>query len=243
MRCTKLYWKHFKFILATIGTVLGVVSLISSPLYESNLVEYYCASGSLFLGRDLSKFFYCGWIVYLVHFIGFMLFLLLLALLIDCIVLLFKFIKRKYRQYKSGREAKIIVVAAKVENECIVAICNDELFFRADDVSVRSRFIFFDRLYDGNIKLPNNAKNSIGPKKKILIHYASISDKKFIIHINDDEVFPIPDQEPYIFRLTISGSMSILGLKIKRVKFHTEELVAITKEEMFEIRTLKISAI
>ena len=83
MRFTKLYLKHFAVILSVIGGGIGLLATIPSPFFERDMVEYYCASGSLFLGKDLSRFFYCGWIVYFFHVFALMLALFLGATVID----------------------------------------------------------------------------------------------------------------------------------------------------------------
>jgi hypothetical protein len=86
-----------------------------------------------------------------------------------------------------------------VEGEYFIAVHNDEFLFRADNVVVNSKFINIEnKRINGNINWSNNDSKvdttSIPRKKHKILHVATISDDKLILHlIGGDEVFPFPN--------------------------------------------------
>ena len=137
-------------------------------------------------------------------------------------------------------------MVATVGDEHVVAINNREFFLRADNVVVNSRFIFYDKKYEGNINWKeNNSKDnkvSINARKYKILHAATTNNDNFVIHMTrGDETFPIPTgNDPYyVFPLYISGSMSFLGRTIKRVKFSAYEEVMITQDKKVQLRQRK----
>jgi hypothetical protein len=247
MQFTKSYLKHFVAILTIVGAGVGVLSIVPSPLYGRNMVGYYCAPGSLFLWMDLSKNFYCGWIVYVVHIFGLMLFVWCLVLLVDLFKWCFQRIKHLIkRSLIDIRNATIVIVSVSRENEHFIAVYNGEFCLHADKVSVSTSFIFGNIKYDDLFKwIKNNSEDndtSIPRKSNRLFHFATTTKDKLIIHMaHGDETFPLPSLQNspdlyYVFPVTIFGEMSFLGFKIKNVNFIKGEDVIVTHDRKVEIR-------
>ena len=250
MVLTKLYLKNNAILWGGVITMVTAIVVALAAQAGRNMIDYYCASGSLFLGVSLSGNVYCGIIVALVHVvIASMIVMALLftgALLLDGVKLGSINLYRRIIYIFRNRNAKITVAVVSAGDEHFVNIKNSEFLLRADDVVVNSHFIFYDKKFDGHIKWSENnlkrSETSINSRKHKLLHAVTTTNDGFIIHMSEgDEVFPYPGKEEpyYVFPLYISGSMSFLGYTVERVKLVTYEEVMIMPDRKAEIRRPK----
>jgi hypothetical protein len=194
------------------------------------MIEYYCSPGALFLGIDIPDPF-CALSV-----IGFFTVLILFVLIVVGDVWIRgtnrakKTIPNVFRTVRrfltATRNADIVVLLVTAENEYFLAVRNDEYWLRANEVAARSVF----RLYLNEPKIEahikwykdgsKDAAIPIARKNSALLHIATKASDRYVIHFTDrDFMFPIPnDVKPYYkIDVTISGFMSFLGYKLKRV--------------------------
>ena len=217
-------------VLGIVAAVVAAASVIKPYQQGSSMIEYYCSPGALFLGIDIPDPF-CALSV-----IGFFTVLILFVLIVisDAWIrgtntakgTIPNVFRRVRRFLTTTRNAKIIVLLVPVEDDYFLAVHNDELWLHADEVSAHSVF----RLYlnepkiEGNIKwYKDESKDAVVPiprKSYALLHIATKASDRYFIHFTDrDFMLPIPnDVKPYYKTdVTISGFMSILGYKLKRV--------------------------
>ena len=160
-------------------------------------------------------------------------------------------VKHLYRKYKNGRDARLLLFSVQVENRYYVSVHNEEFLFHIDNVTVNSEFKNMENVkVDKKVKWRNNDLEvdavSIPRKKYKMFHIATVSEGKLIVHlIGSDEIFPFPNTiiPYYVIPLVVSGSVSFLNRKIKKIRVAISESIYIYndgKSEMWwqkDIRT------
>jgi hypothetical protein len=235
-------------VLGIVAAVVAAASVIKPYQQGSSMIEYYCSPGALFLGIDIPDPF-CALSV-----IGFFTGLMLFVLIVIGVVWISgtntakKTIPNVFRTIRhfltATRLAKITVLLVPVENDYFLTVHNDESWLRADEVTAHSVF----RLYlnepkiEGNIKWfeggSKAAEVPIPRKSYALLHVATKASDGYIIHFTDrDFIFPIPnDVKPYYkIDVTISGFMSILGYKLKRVRLAKDAAVSFYNDGVVQL--------
>jgi hypothetical protein len=156
-------------------------------------------------------------------------------------------VKHLYRKYKNGRNARLLMFSVQVENKYYISVHNEEFLYRLDSITVNSKFKNMEgENVDKNAKWFGDNSNSVAAsitrKKSKLLHIATVSDGKLIIHlIGGDEVFPFPNTiiPYYVIPLVISGSVSFLNRKIKKIRVSVSESVYIYNDGKSEMRWQK----
>ncbi len=237
-RYFKNFWKIFFGILGLVGTVFAAfISAGYTPM-----VDYYCTD---------SLYAACPVYVALAQ-IFIVSFVICFASLV--VVLAFDSSSQFAVKIKNSKSAKYIlnlgkdrlanitIVPAPMKDECFIAIRNDEFLYQVDNVIVNSKFYNHK-----NIKVNKNLKwlhneatetTSIQSKKHKSLHFATLSENELVIHFfGGDEVFPFPNEinSYYVIPLEITGSVSLFGYKVNRIKLQKRNAVLIYNNKEIKI--------
>lgn len=237
-RYFKNFWKIFFGVLGLVGTVFA--AFISAGYMP--MVDYYC-TGSLYAACPI----YVALVQIFIVSIG-ICFASLAA------VLAFNFSSQYAVKIKNSklvnyilnpnkeRLANITILPFPMKDDYFIAINNNEFFYRVDNVTVNSKFYNHkNSKVNKNLKWLHNEVNettSIQGGKHKSLHFATIHENELIVHFfGGDEVFPFPNEinSYYVIPLEITGSVSLFGYAVKRIKLLTKNAVLIYNNKEIKI--------
>jgi hypothetical protein len=239
-RYIKSLWKIFSWAAVLVGTIYA--AFISAGY--TAMIDYYC-TGSLYAACPVYVSLAQIFVVSLAICLLFLVTVVAFDFSADSVVKIGNsHVAQNIVNVNHQRDAKITIVPVFLKGEVFVAIRNDEFFYLAEDVVVNSKFYNHDnKKVDKNIKwFDKNARNdktSIKPKKHSILHLATISEDKLIIHFyNGDEVFPFPNtvNNYYAIPLYVTGSMSFIGKKINKILFPPMNEILVYNNKEIKIR-------
>ena len=219
------------------------------------MIEFHCspANPHYFIVWNVSTNPGCSLIVSIAYIVIGVTVLLLIFLLVTTVTdgldwVLRTAMREINRRFVDVRVAKLFFVAVPVETEgkteILIAVRNEEFWLQADEIAVNSKFIDSRNWkIDNDIRwaesVSQNNTISIPRKRHKSLHFATIDIDKLIIHFVDgDEAFPFPNTENsyYVHPLIMSGSMTFLGYKVKRVFPEIRNEVLVYNNKQVKIR-------